>query len=263
MNSEALRAIIESNDDDLKILAQIAGGHPASFYRGANFDNADLRGQDLRGFNLQAATFRRTRVDRYTKVDPQYIKDAGLERNVKVQLRAYDSILEGLKNCDITLEKPVAEHLGDILEDALFGRKRAPKLSGSINVKWAASGKLTRNNSIHTASFDRTKHNFESTNVFVPVGSGKTSRLIQALDIDNDFVMKLVGDLIKRGRTGTALLSQRTGEYVMRKASHDTRRASDFCTATILSYTVVYSPRGILPKWLQNTLGPDAVVRLS
>lgn len=85
ISAEILRAIVESPTDDFRELAAIAGGDPATFYCGANFNDADLRGQDLRGFSLHAATFERARVDRQTRVDGRYRKQVGLAR-VKLRL---------------------------------------------------------------------------------------------------------------------------------------------------------------------------------
>jgi uncharacterized protein YjbI with pentapeptide repeats len=239
VKSEALRAIIESNVDDLRTLAQLAGGHPTSFYRGANFDDADLRGQDLRGFNLQAATFRRTRVDRHTKVDPQYIKDVGLERKVKVQFKIYDSIL---RNCGITLEKPIAEHLGDILEDALFERKRALRITPSRDFEFTHNAKeydmaFEHSNKIYSLEFKNAK-------VSGSIGSGKT--YINRLFIERDDLFSKLAVDLGRERSMTALLSLRTGEQVMRQAKRNKQQASDFCAQVMLSYMLSHSQPGTL-----------------
>ena len=116
---DKLRAIVESDDDDLRTLARVAGGHPGSFFRGANFNDADLRGQDLRGFNLEAATFERARVDRHTKADRKYHEKIGMLR-VIIKLPIGDAIVTMLKDFGIKLERPTDKHLGDIMEDAMF-----------------------------------------------------------------------------------------------------------------------------------------------
>ncbi len=118
IEANRLRAIVESDSDDPRLLAQIAGGNPRSFYRGANFDDADLRGVDLTGFNLHAASFRRARVDRNTKVDRQFRKSAGLIR-VTVSLLSAELITHNLMASGIIIESPAPAHLGDLIEEAM------------------------------------------------------------------------------------------------------------------------------------------------
>ncbi len=100
-----------------------AARHPSSFYRGANFNDADLRGQDLRGFNLDAATFERARVDRNTKTDQKYNEHAGLKRE-RIELGAVQIVLSALLDNKIILEYPKESHLGDIIEESIFLYKK-------------------------------------------------------------------------------------------------------------------------------------------
>ena len=114
--ADKLEAIVKSKSNDPRILAELAGGDPRSFYRGANFNNADLRGVDLRGYNLTAATFENAWLDRNTRVDEAYIKAVGLERRTIV-IR-YLSLSSGnffpkLHDVEGT------EHLGDIIDEVI------------------------------------------------------------------------------------------------------------------------------------------------
>ena len=72
MNVDKLRAIVESETDDLRTLAKLAGGHPSSFYRGVNFDGVDLREENLSGFDLTGSSFSRTVYDNTTIVDEKF-----------------------------------------------------------------------------------------------------------------------------------------------------------------------------------------------
>lgn len=122
IKADRLRNIIESEDDDPRHLAIIAGGHPSTFYRGANFNDADLRGVDLRGFNLQAATFERTRVDRNTKVDKEFRSLVGTKRT-RLRVTIPNDLNDRLRLVSVKLQTPGDEHLGDLVEEALFNKK--------------------------------------------------------------------------------------------------------------------------------------------
>ncbi|WP_431271204.1 pentapeptide repeat-containing protein [Dankookia sp. P2] len=79
MELTRLQAIVDSDNDDLRHLAAIAGGDPATFYRGSDFNGVDLRGIDLRGFNLTGASFRGALVNKKTLVDDAYIKQLKMD----------------------------------------------------------------------------------------------------------------------------------------------------------------------------------------
>jgi hypothetical protein len=116
INAEKLKAILDSHEQDPRILCELVGGDPRSFYRGANFNNADLRGADLRGYNLTAATFENAWLDRNTRVDEAYVKVVGLERTTIVirytSLSSYNFFLK-LGAAFST------EQLGDVIDDVI------------------------------------------------------------------------------------------------------------------------------------------------
>lgn len=130
-----LRAIIECETDDPRSLAIVAGGHPASFFRGANFDNADLRGIDLRGYNLHAATFNRVRIDRNTKVDAEFTQLLGLDKRFVVMGYFNPDIFLLLRILGIKLDSPDKNHLGDMIEEVVYGWKRRP-ISPNVRGGW-------------------------------------------------------------------------------------------------------------------------------
>jgi len=78
---------------------------------------------------LDAATFKRVRVDRKTKVDERYIRKVGRQRDLSVRIPSAAFMISRLKRIGISLEQPHDQHLGDILEDALFGEK-SPMTTG-------------------------------------------------------------------------------------------------------------------------------------
>jgi hypothetical protein len=259
MRGEALRAIIQSKEEDLRTLAQIAGGHPASFYRGANFDDTDLRGEDLRGFNLQAATFRHARVDRHTKVNPEFVKEAGLERTLRVRVEIYDLILDGLANCGIVLEKPTADHLGDILEDALFGPMAAP--TPPRLKRWiSTTGPIGSNNSkkLHIVSTGDLFVNSNKTAIIASEGWEKRVTPTTFLNLGSNSILKFAGDAKRRYGSANASLSQRTGEEVIRLKRRTKQGESDICTMALLSYTLFNAPSGKPPKWWHEMKGSIA-----
>lgn len=120
IDASKLRAIVNSSREDFKSLAAIAGGDPATFYRGANFNDTDLRGEDLRGFNLEGATFRRARIDRNTLVDEDFSIIAGTERVVTVRMPLGNLIQGVLNSVDIKILRPTIKLYGDLIEEAVF-----------------------------------------------------------------------------------------------------------------------------------------------
>ena len=132
IDPNTLRNLVETDHTDLAGLAKIAGGDPKTFYRGANFNNADLRGEDLRGFDLTDATFKRVRVDRTTRVDKEFLSALGLERTVGVFVPLGEVISSILK---IPKSASKEERLGDLIEDALFGERKDVNRARAI--KWA------------------------------------------------------------------------------------------------------------------------------
>ncbi len=130
IDSATLRAIIECDTDSLRTLANVARGDPASFFRGANFDDADLRGQDLRGFNLQGASFNRTRTDRNTKVDQQYAGIVGTGRRVSIDAYIDERLLSYISRSYPNFNKyHSSQILGDILEENYYSYKLYKKNS--------------------------------------------------------------------------------------------------------------------------------------
>ena len=123
IDATKLGAIIMHPGDDLRELASLAGGHPKSFYRGANFNDADLRGQDLRGFALDASTFDRARINKTTRTDRKYRELAGLKRTT-LRVPVGLTIIKGLEECGVQIEKPLKQFFGDLVEEAIFDRAR-------------------------------------------------------------------------------------------------------------------------------------------
>lgn len=115
--ADKLEAIVKSKSNDPRILAELAGGDPRSFYRGANFNNADLRGVDLRGYNLTAATFEDAWLDRNTRVDDEFLDITGLFRTV-LKL-PYGKFIKMKVFKRFQVGDPVHDHLGDLVEEAL------------------------------------------------------------------------------------------------------------------------------------------------
>jgi hypothetical protein len=186
IRAEKLRAIVECKVDDLKTLAHVAGGHPASFYRGANFNDADLRGQDLRGFNLEAASFERARVDRHTKADEKYHEQMGMLR-IAMELPIGGVVFKTLKDCGIKLERPIDKHIGDILEDAavefaknltpddILPNEVAPSLSrDNNNVTLIGFERNVTHSSVAKSYFDMAKGN-----IFIDLDRGLIANTIK------------------------------------------------------------------------------------
>ena len=63
-----LERILEADTIDLRRLAEIGGGDPASFYVGTNLDGIDVRGQNLEGMKLTGLTPARVRKDEDTQL---------------------------------------------------------------------------------------------------------------------------------------------------------------------------------------------------
>jgi len=63
-----LARILEADTIDLRRLAEIGGGDPASFYVGTNLDGVDVRGQNLEGMKLTGLTPARVRKDEETQL---------------------------------------------------------------------------------------------------------------------------------------------------------------------------------------------------
>lgn len=117
--ADKLEAIVKSKSNDPRILAELAGGDPRSFYRGANFNNADLRGVDLRGYNLTAATFENAWLDRNTKVDEEFLEVTGLVRTVLELPRKPGEFIMGKLSSRLLVREPLEIQLGDLVEEAL------------------------------------------------------------------------------------------------------------------------------------------------
>ena len=58
--------LLKADTGDLRQLAVLAGGDPATFYLGTPMDGADLRGQDLRGMLFTGLDPRKVRHDAKT-----------------------------------------------------------------------------------------------------------------------------------------------------------------------------------------------------
>jgi hypothetical protein len=65
-------AILSSSSGDLRLLAQLTGENPASFYRFQDLSQCDLRGQDLRGMDLTGTNIECATLDEATKIDPEF-----------------------------------------------------------------------------------------------------------------------------------------------------------------------------------------------
>ncbi|MCA3039035.1 MAG: pentapeptide repeat-containing protein [Rhodocyclaceae bacterium] len=179
--SSKLEAIVKSRSKDPRILAELAGGDPRSFYRGANFDNTDLRGVDLRGYNLTAATFENARLDRNTKVDDAYISVVGLQRTtIIIPYLSFspDGVLVKLH------EVAGRDHLGDIVDEII--RSLEVKvgnlekfLSENLTDKWSKLGIGGR------LVFDESNWMFIGHSMFPPtmtdIDSGKTKSIFSFL----------------------------------------------------------------------------------
>lgn len=66
---ETLARLLEAETGDLRILAELAGGDPATFYIGTSLKGVDVRGQDLRGMILPDIDLDHTRYDLETQID--------------------------------------------------------------------------------------------------------------------------------------------------------------------------------------------------
>jgi adenylate kinase len=64
---EAAIKVMTSGETNLRKLAQLAGGNPRTFYRGANLRGADLRGQDLRDMDFAYADLNEAIIDGGTR----------------------------------------------------------------------------------------------------------------------------------------------------------------------------------------------------
>jgi HPt (histidine-containing phosphotransfer) domain-containing protein len=72
ISKAVIAGILSSDEEDICALVAVAGGSPSTFLRGANFNGIDLRDTDLRGFNLNEASFVGATINRGTKVDPAF-----------------------------------------------------------------------------------------------------------------------------------------------------------------------------------------------
>lgn len=70
--SEIVKNILSSKSGDLKELARIAGGDYKDFYAHQSLAGCDLRGQDLREFNLDGCEIAASIVDDKTILDDRY-----------------------------------------------------------------------------------------------------------------------------------------------------------------------------------------------
>jgi len=117
IKAEKLQAIVDSDDQDPRVLCELVGGDPRSFYCGANFNHTDLRGVDFRGYDLTASTFENAWLDRNTRVDAEYFDITGLTRTVL--MLPYARYIMTKIFGRVRMERPFEDHLGDIVEEAL------------------------------------------------------------------------------------------------------------------------------------------------
>ncbi|QDH72088.1 hypothetical protein [Brevundimonas sp. M20] len=66
---ETLARLLEAETGDLRALAELAGGDPATFYIGTSLKGVDVRGQDLRGMILPNLDIDHARHDVETRID--------------------------------------------------------------------------------------------------------------------------------------------------------------------------------------------------
>lgn len=66
---ETLARLLEADTGDLRRLAELAGGNPATFYIGTSLKGVDVRGQDLRGMILPDLDIEHARHDLDTQID--------------------------------------------------------------------------------------------------------------------------------------------------------------------------------------------------
>lgn len=66
---ETLARLLEAKTGDLRGLAELAGGDPATFYIGTSLKGVDVRGQDLRGMILPDLDIDHARHDVETRID--------------------------------------------------------------------------------------------------------------------------------------------------------------------------------------------------
>jgi hypothetical protein len=117
IKAEKLQAIVDSDDQDPRVLCELVGGDPRSFYCGANFNHTDLRGVDFRGYDLTASTFENAWLDRNTRVDAEYFDITGLTRTVL--MLPYARYIMTKIFGRVRIESSLEDHLGDIVEEAL------------------------------------------------------------------------------------------------------------------------------------------------
>jgi hypothetical protein len=67
--------LLESDDSDLKKLAQKAGANPTFFYRGANLEGVNISGQDLRGMEFTDLSKAAVLFDRATRLDSRHMRE--------------------------------------------------------------------------------------------------------------------------------------------------------------------------------------------
>jgi hypothetical protein len=66
---QTLAQLLEAETGDLRRLAELAGGDPATFYIGTSLKGVDVRGQDLRGMILPDLDIEHARHDLETRID--------------------------------------------------------------------------------------------------------------------------------------------------------------------------------------------------
>ena len=178
-----LEAIVKSKSKDPRILAELAGGDPRSFYRGANFNNADLRGVDLRGYNLTAATFENARLDRNTKVDDAYINVVGLQRTtIIIPYLSFSSVGVLMKLHEVAGR----DHLGDIVDEVIRSLEfKVGNLETFLSENVA--DKPPKAGTAGTLVVDESNWRFFGRSIFPPtmnsIGSGKTRSIFSSRDM--------------------------------------------------------------------------------
>ena len=193
---DKLEAIVKSKSNDPSILAELAGGDPRSFYRGANFNNADLRGVDLRGYNLTAATFENARVDRNTQVDEAYISVVGLQRTtIIIPYLSFSSGVVILKLHEVAGR----DYLGDIVDESI--RNLELKV-GNLH-KFLSENVVDESSKVGMGGrllVDESNWRFYARSIFpqtmTSIGSGKTRSFLSNRDVIEKIISQSPVDLL-------------------------------------------------------------------
>jgi len=69
---DAISAILKSEKEDLRSLAEAAGADPKFFYVGQDLSKCKFFGEDLSGINLSGTNISASQFDKHSKLDPEF-----------------------------------------------------------------------------------------------------------------------------------------------------------------------------------------------